>query len=114
MSESEVDRIRIGPLGFSFDKGKPLIGAKVSKVRVRTTVPAPNTFPPRPSAPGYPVARPPAQRTVRKNRHGAPPLPSHAGPQGIEYKPLGATMNVGAFVDVAKQVWFRSRRDGRR
>ena len=57
MSESEVDRIRIGPLGFSFDKGKPLIGAKVSKVRVRTTVPAPNAFPPRPSAPGYPVAR---------------------------------------------------------
>ena len=60
MSESEVDRIRIGPLGFSFDKGKPLIGAKVSKVRVRTTVPAPNAFPP---------------STLRARLPGRPPLP---------------------------------------
>lgn len=76
MSESEVDRIRIGPLGFSFDKGKPLIGAKVSKVRVRTTVPAPNAFPPRPSAPGYPVARlsRPTNRSKKPTRLSSSPI----------------------------------------
>ena len=78
MSESEVDRIRIGPLGFSFDKGKPLIGAKVSKVRVRTTVPAPNAFP-RPSAPGY-LGRPPLPPNEPFEKTDTAPLLSHLTP----------------------------------
>lgn len=33
MSESTVQRVRLGPLGLSVDSAKPLVGVKISKVR---------------------------------------------------------------------------------
>ncbi|MDA9098202.1 hypothetical protein N9L76_04620 [bacterium] len=34
MAESTAQRVRVGPLAVSVDKQKPLLGAKVSKVRL--------------------------------------------------------------------------------
>ena len=33
MSDSSAQRVRVGPFAVSVDKQKPLIGAKISKVR---------------------------------------------------------------------------------
>ena len=61
MSDSSAQRVRVGPFAVSVDKQKPLIGAKISKVRrvgpvVHSRTRATRLSPPRPRTKG--AARP--------------------------------------------------------
>ena len=69
MSDSSAQRVRVGPFAVSVDKQKPLIGAKISKVRRvgpvderarATRLPAPPR--PRPKGAARTVERAPLRR----------------------------------------------------
>jgi len=70
MSDSSAQRVRVGPFAVSVDKQKPLIGAKISKVRTAPSASARAarlSVPPRAGTKGAtrPANREPRRRPFR-------------------------------------------------
>ena len=73
MSDSSAQRVRVGPFAVSVDKQKPLIGAKISKVRTAPSASARAarlSVPPRAGTKGAtrPANREPRRRPFRLSR----------------------------------------------